>query len=70
MDNGVPEQQNRANLLLVFQQLKISNSGWRSRESGKGKYISISVLITIDSQSILKQLYEKLKDVPGLKTAF
>ena len=69
MDNEIPEGNSRANLLKLFQQLKISNSEWRSRLSGKGKYISISVLITIENQPILKDLYSKLRDVPGMKMA-
>lgn len=39
----------------------------RSRPSGKGKYQSVSVMVTLQNFEQLKNIYAGLKQIPGLK---
>lgn len=62
-------EDNRAMFEQVFVQLGISFLNWRHKESGKGKYTSYTVHVRILNESIMKNLYEELSKIPGVKMA-
>jgi len=53
----------------LFNEFKVTYSGWRQRSSSGGKYISYTVSVDIESQKQLDDLYTALKKIPGLKFA-
>lgn len=63
------EKTDRQNLESVFGSLDIPYSFHDRRPSSKGNYISYTYLVTLNSKVQLEKLYEKLKNVKGLKFA-
>jgi putative lipoic acid-binding regulatory protein len=53
----------------VFSSLHIPNSSWRNKSSKQGNYMSHTIHVTIMNQSILEELYSKLKSNPEIKFA-
>jgi len=63
------EESKKQSLKQVFDKLSIPNSGWKSKLSGKGNYISFTALITVKTKEEMHNLYSELKTVPGVKYA-
>ena len=69
MDNSISDTENRQNIENLLKNLKIPHSNWENKLSGKGKYISFTIRVTIYSQELMHELYDNLKNVPGVKIA-
>ena len=69
MEKNRSEQDDRKDLEIIFIRLKIPFSQWRSRQSGKGRYISYSVVINLDSKVMMDSLYQDIQTLPGIKYA-
>ncbi|MBU1011462.1 MAG: DUF493 domain-containing protein [Bacteroidetes bacterium] len=70
MDNAIPVDENIKNISAKLNELQIKFGSFNSRLSAKSTYISFGVMVRIISADQFKILYEELKDVKGLKTAF
>jgi len=70
MDNTIPTDENIKNISEKLNGLQIKFGSFNSRLSAKSTYISLGVMVRIISADQFKVLYEELKDVKGLKTAF
>ncbi len=53
----------------VLTGLDIPFKNWRHKQSGKGNFISHTVNVHIDSQSLMHNLYTQLKTIPDIKMA-
>jgi len=69
MDTANPDQMNKEKIIQVLETLNIPYDGWRTKNSSKGNYISFTVNITVNSKTILEDLYKGLKAVPEIKYA-
>ena len=56
-------------LIEIFNKLKIPYDEWSVRPSSKGKYISITVIIKIETAEIMDEMYEEIKSIPGVLMA-
>jgi putative lipoic acid-binding regulatory protein len=63
-----PDIQQR-NLELVIEDAGVPHIFISSRHSSKGKYVSLTVNITIRDNDQLQYLYQRLKLLPGIKFA-
>jgi len=70
MDNSIATDENIQNISDKLNDLQIKFGSFNSRLSAKSTYISLGVMVRIISADQFKVLYEELKDVKGLKTAF
>ncbi len=59
----------KRNLELVIEDADVPHKFIRSRQSSKGKYVSLTVNITLHSNEQLQYLYQRLKLLPGIKFA-
>jgi len=59
----------RRNLELVLEEVGVEYSDFKFRKSGKGNYVTISVDVTVFNEEQFKELYKKLRLLPGLKLA-
>ena len=59
----------KRNLELVIEDAAVPHKFIRSRQSSKGKYVSLTVNITIDNKEQMQYLYQRLKLLPGIKFA-
>lgn len=69
MDSSKSDDEHQTAIKSVLDLLHISHTNWRNKKSGKGNYTSYSISIYVLSQDELTLLYNKLKDVPGIKMA-
>ena len=69
LDGTIPESEHRSRISKILFELEIPFSQWSHRLSKVGRYISMTVSITVDSKEILYHLYEELNKLPGLKFA-
>lgn len=65
-DSENPVEKTKEHLIEIFNKLKIPYDEWTIRPSSKGKYISITVIINIDSEEIMNEMYKEIKSVPGV----
>lgn len=63
-----PDIQKR-NLELVIEDAGVTHKFISARHSSKGKYVSLTVNITIRDNDQLQYLYQRLKLLPGIKFA-
>jgi len=63
----IPLEKTKEHLIEIFNEFKIPYNNWTTRQSSKGKYISITVILNLDSEEIMNKMYGKLKSVPGVK---
>lgn len=56
-------------LEALLMHLNIPFKNWSHKPSGKGTYTSFTVNIRIESQKLMTELYEKLRDIPEVKMA-
>jgi putative lipoic acid-binding regulatory protein len=59
----------KRNLELVIEDAAVPHKFIRSRPSSKGKYVSLTVNVTLQSNEQLQYLYQRLKLLPGIKFA-
>jgi putative lipoic acid-binding regulatory protein len=59
----------KRNLELVIEDAGVPHKFIGSRHSNKGKYVSLTVNITIRDSDQLQYLYQRLKLLPGIKFA-
>ncbi len=57
------------NLELVIEDAGVPHKFIGSRPSSKGKYVSLTVNVTLQSNEQLQYLYQRLKLLPGIKFA-
>jgi len=69
MDATINDDENKATLTGIFNRLGIENKNWSSRLSREGSYISFSVMVTLNNQTVFDNLYHELKNVPAIKWA-
>jgi len=69
MEKNRPEQDDQNDMETIFIRLKIPYSQWGSRQSGKGRYISYSVVVHLDSKVMMDSLYQDIQTLPGIKYA-
>jgi putative lipoic acid-binding regulatory protein len=69
MDATIPEKVNLQNIDDLLNDMKISMKRLRQRLSNKGRYMSYTYKVTIVDHATLRDLYKKLKVLPGIKTA-
>jgi putative lipoic acid-binding regulatory protein len=62
-------EESKANISRVFSDCKTVHSFVSVRSSAKGNYITYTYNIDIDSQEQMNQVYDALKQVPGIKFA-
>ena len=61
--------ESKAKISRVFSNCKTVHSFVSVRSSAKGSYITYTYNIDIDSQEQMNQVYDALKQVPGIKFA-
>jgi putative lipoic acid-binding regulatory protein len=59
----------KRNLELVIEDAGVAHKFVSSRPSSKGKYVSLTVNVTLQSNEQLQYLYQRLKLLPGIKFA-
>ncbi|MDD2633772.1 MAG: DUF493 domain-containing protein [Bacteroidales bacterium] len=59
----------KRNLELVIEDAGVPHKFIGSRHSNKGKYVSLTVNVTIRDSDQLQYLYQRLKLLPGIKFA-
>jgi putative lipoic acid-binding regulatory protein len=69
MDATIADKVNLNNIEELLKGLEIPHQRLRSRLSNRGRYMSYTYRVTIVTHALLKDLYKKLKALPGLKTA-
>ncbi len=69
IESAIKPEDSIAAMEHLFRKFNIPFSGWRTRPSSGGKYISYTVSVEIRSQGMLEDLYMELKKLPGLKFA-
>lgn len=57
------------NLELVLEDAKVKHSFVKSNPSSKGKFVSITMAITLNDKEQMDYLYQRLKLLPGIKLA-
>jgi putative lipoic acid-binding regulatory protein len=53
----------------IFNKCKILHKNWRTKASSKGTYNSYTIAVTIDNENQMTLLYERLKELKGIKWA-
>lgn len=69
LEASLGEEQDRQNLEIVFDSLQVAYTFHDRRSSSKGNYISYTYQVTLHNRPQMLELYEKLKDVEGMKFA-
>ena len=69
MDATIPEDTNAANIADLLQRLEIRNTFRKKMLSEKGRYMSFTFHVTIETYEMLKALYNELRTLPGIKFA-
>jgi putative lipoic acid-binding regulatory protein len=69
VENVFTDKENRKNIEAVLLSENIKGSGWSSKLSKEGKYLSYSVGVTVSDKSQMDRLYGKIKDIPHIKYA-
>ena len=69
LDATIPDHQNRDELVKALEELKVSHENWKDKLSKNGRYISFTIHVEIVSREQLYALYNRLKDIPGVKFA-
>lgn len=69
MDGYVADDINKQSIVAAFNKFDIKYSYSDKKISSKGTYVSLSYKITIVSKEVMKDFYEHLKTVDGLKFA-
>ena len=69
MDATIPDDDHIAALTEVFKLLDISHNYKNKRLSTKGRYVSFTYLVTLVTKQQMENMYEKLKQIKGLKFA-
>jgi len=54
-------------IAAISELVTVTEDAVRTRPSGKGKYQSVSVMVTLHNFEQLKNIYAGLKQIPGLK---
>lgn len=67
--SSVPIEESKANISRIFNDCKTVHSFVSVRSSAKGNYITYTYNIDLDSQEQMNQVYDALKQVPGIKFA-
>ncbi|HJN05891.1 MAG TPA: DUF493 domain-containing protein [Bacteroidales bacterium] len=68
-DATATDDENKNELIELFDKLDISYSYKGNKKSSKGAYVSYNYKVTLQSKSKLEKLYSDLKNIPGLKFA-
>jgi putative lipoic acid-binding regulatory protein len=66
---SISNEENKKNLVGVFDILNVKNSYISNKKSSKGTYVSYNYKVTLKDKIQLEKLYSDLKNVPGLKFA-
>jgi len=69
MDATINDDENKENIIEVFNKNNITYLYHDKKISTKGTYISFTFKITINSKDVMKKFYTDLKVVKGLKFA-
>lgn len=69
LDASSSDKDNKKELSIVFDKLKITYSYIGNKKSSKGTYVSYHYNVTLQNKPQLDKLYSELKNVPGLKFA-
>ncbi len=69
LEASLGEETDKQKLESVFDSLQIAFAFHDHRPSSKGNYISYTYQVTLHNRPQMLELYEKLKDVEGLKFA-
>ncbi|MBN2658647.1 MAG: DUF493 domain-containing protein [Spirochaetales bacterium] len=69
VENVLTDKENKKNIEAVLLSENIKGSGWSSKLSKEGKYLSYSVEVDIEDKKQMDRLYGKLKDIPYIKYA-
>ena len=69
LDATIPDHQNREEIVKALGELKVTHGNWKEKLSKKGRYISFTVHVEIVSREQLYALYNRLKEIPGVKFA-
>lgn len=69
MNATINDDENKQNIVAVFQENNIKYLYHDKKISTKGTYVSFTYKITIDSKEVMSKFYSDLKNVKGLKFA-
>ncbi len=69
LDATIPDHVNRKEVEKVLDDLQIRHNSWKDKLSQQGRYISFTVNVDIVSSEQLHEMYDRLKDIPGVKFA-
>ena len=69
LDATIPDETNTRNIEALLDELSIPNEFIRKRLSSSGRYMSFSYKVSFEDHKSMKDLYEKLKELPGIKFA-
>lgn len=69
MDATINDDENKKNIIEVFQKNNIKYLYHNMKMSSKGAYVSFTFKITIISKEVMQKFYADLKTVKGLKFA-
>jgi putative lipoic acid-binding regulatory protein len=69
LDATITEQESKAEILAVFENLDIPHFDWKTKLSSGGKYISFTIEIKIKDQPSFDSLYKQLNNIDGIKWA-
>ncbi len=56
-------------LLEIFENVGVSHQNWRNKASSKGTYNSYTISVTIYNEIQMSSLYDRLKELEGVKWA-
>ncbi len=68
-DSSATDDENKDELIKVFNKLDIGYSYNGNKKSSKGSYVSYNYKVTLQNKPQLEELYSDLKNLPGLKFA-
>lgn len=69
MDTTINDDENKENIIEIFQKNNIKYLYHDKKISSKGTYVSFTFKITINSKDVMQKFYADLKTVKGLKFA-
>jgi len=69
IETSIPIEESKRNLCQVFCECQVVHSFVNVRASTKGNYMSYCYSIEVNSEEQLKNTYQALKHVPGIKFA-
>lgn len=69
LDTSHDQAIHQRNLELVLEDVAVEFSGIKFKPSRKGNYVSISVIVKLESAEQLQLLYRQLSLLPGIKMA-